>query len=127
MKIKKKKILKAAVFIAFSLILCAMEVNAEVKFTPPPTSPTFKPVDVDGLARNLGNTITLGQYVINGIIGLGLILSLLGFAKTTFLISTGNAKKRPEYMRDLLILTATTAGLGAFPWILTLVIAIMKL
>lgn len=127
MRIEKKKIFIAAIFAILSILICMMEVSAEVRFTPPPTSPTFRPSDSAKLAQGLGDMLTLGQYVINGLIGIGLFLSLLGFVKTSFLISTGDAKKRPELMKNMLVLTLTTAGLGAFPWILTLVIAIMKL
>lgn len=127
--LRRVNILLLLASISFINFLSIQVVGADgVQFTPPPSNGMVS-LDAEqqsAVSESLGNLLKMGQYVVNGLIGIGLCLTVLGFVKTAFQLGKGNARERPEAMRNLIILAGTTAGLGCFPWILTLIIAILN-
>lgn len=127
--LQRKNLMILLISISLTNLFCLQIVSADgVQFTPPPSNGMVS-LDAEqqsAVSENLGNLLTMGQYIVNGLIGVGLLLTIVGFVKTAFQLGKGSARERPEAMRNLIVLAGTTAGLGCFPWILTLIIAILN-
>lgn len=95
-------------------------------FALPPTSGTTLGAQKSEFDNSLLSLLTFMQFFINGLIGFALMIAVLGFLKTAFMLAKGGAKQRPEAMHNLMILTGTTAALGAFPLVLTFIILLLN-
>ncbi|MEG1301122.1 MAG: hypothetical protein RSC93_10505 [Erysipelotrichaceae bacterium] len=77
-------------------------------------------------AQKMAQLLVYGQYIINGMLGVGLLTSLGGFIKVAVELAKGGSKARAEAMQNLQVLTFTTAAFGAFPLILIGIVAFLK-
>jgi len=100
-------------------------VSADINLDPPPSGNIH--FENEGrVAQSLADLLTIGQYTINGLIGIGILLSFVGFVKTAFALAKDGHKDRAEAMNNLIILAGTTAGLGAFPLVLRFIVLMLQ-
>lgn len=81
---------------------------------------------VDKANVALGEILTQGQSIIYGLIGLGLLSSTIAFVFTAYRMAlAGDAKTRAEALKSLIAVSITTACLGGFGIIYSLVISVI--
>lgn len=67
-----------------------------------------------------------GQGVVNGLIGVGLLSSIAAFSVQSFKLSkSGDSKSRSEAINSLIIIAITTACLGGFPLLWSIVLSVL--
>ncbi len=106
------------------LIINCQAVSADISLDAPMVFDMGQ--DTTNFAEGIGTLVQFGQYLLNGLIGIGLSLSVFGFIKTAFEISSKGARERQEAMGNLITLTITTACLGAFPLFLNLIVVLLS-